>query len=78
MFNLQIFEGPNENSPSVARYCGNRIPPEYSSQTNELMLLFRTDWSFNAEGFRVKYETGWFSIQLNKQKKNKMCLNDFK
>lgn len=54
---LQIYEGPNENAPKAGRWCGVRIPPEHSSLTNEVTVVFHTDWSENAEGFRIKYET---------------------
>lgn len=56
----QLFEGDNEKAPKVGKYCGNRVPAPYTSQTNQLLILFKTDWSFNAEGFRIKYETGKF------------------
>lgn len=57
---FQIYEGSNINAPKVGRWCGNRIPPEYSSLSSELLIVFHTDFSFSDEGFRLKYETRTF------------------
>lgn len=51
-----MYEGDSETDPKVGKWCGNRIPPEYSSLTNKVLLVFRTDWSSQYAGFRVSYE----------------------
>lgn len=61
-FRLKIYEGNNVNAPKVGRWCGTRLPPEYSSLSNEILVVFRTDFSSNGVGFRLKYETRAFSI----------------
>lgn len=45
------------NAPKVGRWCGSRIPPEYSSLSSEILIVFHTDFSFSDDGFRLKYET---------------------
>lgn len=45
------------NAPKVGRWCGSRIPPEYSSLSSEILVVFHTDFSFTDDGFRLKYET---------------------
>lgn len=46
------------DAPKVGRWCGSRLPPDYSSLSNEILVVFHTDFSFSDEGFRLKYETG--------------------
>lgn len=77
-FSFQIYEGINENAPKAGRWCGSQIPPAHESLTNELLILFHTDWSFNAEGFRIKYETGLWKKDENCSSKSflLMRLND--
>ncbi|XP_069688891.1 cubilin [Periplaneta americana] len=48
--------GIGEDAEIVGRYCGSRMPVPYTSIGNELVVHFSTDWSYNAEGFRIKYE----------------------
>ncbi|XP_031624566.1 cubilin homolog [Contarinia nasturtii] len=54
---VEIYEGNNTNAPKVGKWCGTRLPPDYSSLSNEVLVVFHTDFSFSDEGFRLKYET---------------------
>lgn len=47
-----------EDSRKVGRWCGKRLPPEYSSLASEILVVFHTDFSFGYEGFRLSYDTG--------------------
>ncbi|KAK5640278.1 hypothetical protein RI129_011089 [Pyrocoelia pectoralis] len=57
---LTIHNGGSSSAPLVNKYCGNKLPPPYTSTGNQLFLIFTSDWG-NAEvdeaGFRLKYET---------------------
>lgn len=53
-----MYEGKNENAPKIGRWCGERPPLPYTSLGNEILIVFHTDWSYEADGFRLKYETG--------------------
>ncbi|KAJ6642438.1 Cubilin like, partial [Pseudolycoriella hygida] len=53
---IEIFEGTTRKDPKVNRYCGNTVPPPYTSLGNTLLIVFKTRSSAYFEGFRVKYE----------------------
>ncbi|KAG4066297.1 hypothetical protein HA402_000521 [Bradysia odoriphaga] len=53
---IEIFEGSSDKDPKVSKYCGNSIPPSYTSLGNVLLVVFKSDWSANFEGFRISYE----------------------
>lgn len=53
------------NAPKIGRWCGSRIPPEYSSLSSEILIVFHTDFSFSDDGFRLKYETRMYYILTN-------------
>lgn len=57
-FNFKIYEGSSEEDPKVGRWCGTELPPKYESIGNVLMILFKSDWSAQLEGFRISYDTG--------------------
>lgn len=68
----QIYEGATEEDPIVGRWCGDRLPPKYESTGNVLLIVFKSDWSAQREGFRIVYDTRriscwfihYFSIRL--------------
>ncbi|XP_012276352.1 cubilin [Orussus abietinus] len=54
---VEVYSGSTTDSPLVGRYCGSDLPPSVKLESNVVLLVFRSDWSYNAEGFRVRYET---------------------
>lgn len=38
------------------------MPREYTSLSNEVLVVFRTDSSYGYDGFRLKYETRMYQI----------------
>lgn len=57
-----MYDGHDENGPKVGKWCGNRLPREYISLSNEVLVVFRTDSSYGYDGFRLKYETSMYGI----------------
>jgi len=53
---FQIRTGVDLSAPTVGRFCGNHLPSPYTSVSNELVIHFKSDWSFAGEGFHIKYE----------------------
>ena len=64
---LELREGSSSDSPLigrwelsktlnlvffVARYCGTDLPPDYVSNSNQLHVTFRSDYSVSHSGFR--------------------------
>ncbi len=42
------------------RYCGRGIPSDYTSTGNRISIAFRSDSSFELEGFNISFST--FSV----------------
>ncbi|CAH0562353.1 unnamed protein product [Brassicogethes aeneus] len=53
---ISIHEGPDTKSPTIGRYCGTTLPAPYTTQSNELTILFRSDSAKTGSGFRLKFE----------------------
>jgi len=49
---LTIYDGGNDMEPSVT-YCGSQLPPTFTSVGDHVMLVFITDASVTAAGFRI-------------------------
>lgn len=52
---LKIFNGPSVDSPLVDTYCGENRPDQFQSGSNTVTLLFQSDFSVSAGGFRVEW-----------------------
>ena len=55
---LEIREGGRSDSPLLGRFCGDQIPPDFVSRTNEIFVKFKSDHSISGSGFRIRYEVG--------------------
>ncbi|KAJ8727244.1 hypothetical protein PYW08_015641 [Mythimna loreyi] len=53
---LKIYDGPSPDSRLVGKFCGTTFPKTYTSSSNELYFIFKTDRSMPADGFRITYE----------------------
>nr|XP_012218853.1 PREDICTED: cubilin-like [Linepithema humile] len=54
---VEIYDGPNTLSQLLGRYCGLDLPPAIKSTSNILVIIFKSDWSYEREGFTLSYET---------------------
>ncbi|GAB6021030.1 hypothetical protein CHUAL_003667 [Chamberlinius hualienensis] len=52
---VEVYDGPDDSSKAVGRYCGNRVPPEFLSTGESLLVRFRTDDTINTKGFSAAY-----------------------
>lgn len=55
---VALYNGPDLNSPLIGRYCGNALPDNVVSLTNEMTVQFKTDSSVTKGGFRAIYTEG--------------------
>lgn len=55
---LQVFNGPNVDSPSLGKFCGKKIPSDIRSNSSYLTLKFRSDASISKPGFYVSFFAG--------------------
>uniref|UniRef100_A0A182RN21 Cubilin n=1 Tax=Anopheles funestus TaxID=62324 RepID=A0A182RN21_ANOFN len=53
---LEIFDGSSTEDASLGKFCGDRMPPAFTSTENSLLLKFHTDWSAPNPGFSLVYK----------------------
>lgn len=54
---LKIYDGPSSESPLVGRFCGTNHPKTYTSTSNNLFIVFKSDHSSASGGFKITYES---------------------
>ncbi|MCJ8728547.1 hypothetical protein PDJAM_G00005700 [Pangasius djambal] len=52
---VAAYDGPNTLAPLLGRFCGSVLPPTIRSSTNQMFVVFKTDASVAAEGWRATY-----------------------
>ncbi|KAG9511404.1 Tolloid-like protein 1, partial [Fragariocoptes setiger] len=52
---VEIFDGPDDSTPQLARLCGNKLPGILISSGDSMLITFRTDDSINNKGFSLTY-----------------------
>lgn len=52
---VKILDGFDENSTQIGKYCGAQLPPNAISTLNVMLLVFQTDASIAAKGFKATY-----------------------
>uniref|UniRef100_A0A8C5R8E7 CUB domain containing protein 2 n=1 Tax=Leptobrachium leishanense TaxID=445787 RepID=A0A8C5R8E7_9ANUR len=55
---VAIFDGPSPMESQTRRFCGSTNPPEITSSSNELLLVFKSDFNIGGRGFRAHFSTG--------------------
>ena len=62
---LELFNGQYASSPSIGKFCTNG-PGSFQSQSNAVRVVFFTDVSESARGFRLSYSftSGGTSLNL--------------
>ncbi|XP_063696850.1 cubilin homolog [Culicoides brevitarsis] len=53
---LEIYDGKSTSDPLIGRFCHTSIPRSIKSESNEMLLRFKTDWSTAHGGFSIKYK----------------------
>lgn len=52
---VQLFDGYDESAMTLGKFCGNKMPGEFTSSSNAILLRFRSDDNINAKGFSAAY-----------------------
>jgi tolkin protein len=52
---VEVYDGYDDSSPQLGRFCGNNLPPEFLSQSESLLLRFHSDDTIHNKGFSVAY-----------------------
>ena len=55
---LQVFDGPDDKSPSLGRFCGKTSPKDLKGNSNKLTIRFVADESINKPGFSLNFVSG--------------------
>lgn len=55
--NLQVYNGPNAQSPLIGKYCGYELPQPIQTAGNQLFLIMHTDrYGGNGQGFLMEWQ----------------------
>ncbi|XP_043273312.1 cubilin-like [Venturia canescens] len=54
---VKVFAGPDTSSPIVGTYCGKTLPGSVTIDSNEVLIVFKSDGSNEYKGFQLEYET---------------------
>ncbi|KAJ8376962.1 hypothetical protein SKAU_G00075420 [Synaphobranchus kaupii] len=52
---VAVYDGQNTLAPLLGKFCGRAIPPSLKSSSNQLFIVFKTDSSVAALGWRATY-----------------------
>ena len=50
-----VYDGDSNTSPMIGKYCGDTIPPNSISSSNNLFMNFKTDQYATNTGFYLEY-----------------------
>ena len=53
---VSIYDGGSSNFPLLGRYCGYVLPPMHISTGNQILVRYRSENSFDNEGFMANYQ----------------------
>lgn len=52
---VTVYDGANDEAPVIGSYCGTDLPSDILASTNHLYVVFQSDSSDNAAGFKAHY-----------------------
>ena len=55
---LQIYDGPNETSSLLGRFCGKNLPRDLKGNSSQLTIQFTSDETINKPGFCLNFFSG--------------------
>lgn len=53
---VAVHDGGDSLAPLLGKFCGRVLPPNLLSSSNQLFLVFKTDYSVSGVGWRATYE----------------------
>uniref|UniRef100_A0A3P9L245 CUB domain-containing protein n=1 Tax=Oryzias latipes TaxID=8090 RepID=A0A3P9L245_ORYLA len=63
---LEIFDGKDDRTPTLGRFCGTKKPAAVVSSSNKMFLRFLSDNSVQKRGFETSYRAGVSFLRLQK------------
>ncbi|KAM8930212.1 CUB domain-containing protein 2 [Pelodytes ibericus] len=55
---VAIFDGPSQEEHQAHHYCGTTKPPDTISSSNELLVVFKSDFNIGGRGFKAYFSSG--------------------
>ncbi|GFR12076.1 tolloid-like protein 2 [Trichonephila clavata] len=52
---VEVYDGEDDSAKNLGKFCGNKVPPEFYSSGDTLMVRFRSDDTINTKGFSAAY-----------------------
>ncbi|XP_040403063.1 cubilin [Cygnus olor] len=52
---VAVYDGSDTHAPLLGKFCGSELPPNIKSSTNELFLVFNTDFSGLGRGWKASF-----------------------
>jgi len=76
--NVAFYDGPGEDSQSLGRFCGSKVPHPIVATGNELYMVFKSDASVQRKGFLAEHSTGKQILYIISNINNKNNFKNFK
>lgn len=73
---VQVFDGWDEHSPSLGKFCTGQGTLLQSS-SNKLLVKFRSDISIEERGFHLQYNTSMLQINYGFKKMKYLCILNY-
>lgn len=55
---VALFDGPTVKHHHLGNYCGNERPPNTVTTSNQLLVVFKSDFNIGGRGFKAYYYSG--------------------
>lgn len=55
---MGLFDGPTVTHRHLGNYCGNNRPPNTVTTSNQLLVVFKSDFNIGGRGFKAYYYSG--------------------
>lgn len=62
---VALFDGPTVTHRHLGKYCGTDKPPNIITTSNQLLVVFKSDFNIGGRGFKAYYYSGrwiWFRL----------------
>lgn len=60
---VALFDGPTTKHRHLGNYCGSGKPPDTITTSNQLLVVFKSDFNIGGRGFKAYYYSGKFQTK---------------
>lgn len=70
---VALFDGPTVTHRHLGNYCGADRPPNIVTTSNQLLVVFKSDFNIGGRGFKAHYYSGtWMEFMIKNLHRNKV------